>query len=265
MVEILNDPILGQNVMPLLRPCGRIPTELDPGGHMDTIFGKRYGTVPCAVPIVNGRLGLCELWLQVSDDVASEVWSKVTRWVDDNGHGCAWSDGRTVEQRLWQPFGSNSSDQYVQGALRSIRKAQNVIRLLTDDEKAWLLKVVWYRGSVEVGRFHERKSGRCLQSPNEAADLMKDVLGNIQLQHFGFSSCRETLDPTEIWTSHMSAYAVNALMPLSTSPQPCCDLLEKCCNGSGATRPFDVIEQGYVNDRQEYLTMLRLNADWTRL
>lgn len=199
--------------LPLLRPFGR---------RKDTYIDYSRNNTFSVTDLVNIdqtrelqtdqglKTAHCELWIQTRNPSIDKLES-------------SFGDLRSVcflwehNNPLWQPLGSGKFDFPYSKSRGGIH--DKFLCTLCDDRIAWIMKLIWYRASVEICEQMSRAGGFAPIDPliekPAIRDIMNRICSDINLRDYGIVQDSTTIDPTDFDVSHMAAFAVNAITQIS--------------------------------------------------
>ena len=204
-------------VMPMLRPLGRGPDDYSK--DFRTKFDKSPPNILCddipSAPLLRRRNGYttghCELWIQVADVINSTLIDSLRESFNkkSNVFAAFLNHGNPI----WTPLGDSDA--------RARNGFDTEIRHDIGEDKYYsaLLKLMWYRSSVVIVDWLSAQDGAIatidpVTQKGVLHGLMAEILSNINPNDYGLSSSFNSVDPSSFGVSHMSAFAVNALMPV---------------------------------------------------
>lgn len=249
----------GPVVMALLRPAGRNKREC----YKRYDFAEETKDPDSNVWDWQVRCPTgCELWLNVALGDEAELWRRLTNWVSQNPASKAW---RCAREPVWQPLGRDEEVAVCNGYGAARGNAQQIWETSSASERAWLLKLIWYRASEEISKRQERwRAGRWLNPFEERTELVMvlcGILKRFKPCHYGLKDYRKGVDPFDFGVSHMSCFAVNTVTRCchvkesEGEPRPCYMLEDyfRYSGGASCTRPSRFVS------RKDYLKAVR---DW---
>jgi hypothetical protein len=204
------------SILPMMRPFGGIDMLDRRYSGADECRGQLLvaGNDYSLIPIDGGRMGVVEIWLQVTDIEENRLWNRIGSWVD--GHPKSFAR-RWLSDSEWNPFlgpadnceyckteeefYSKSHPDYIQGFIREF-------------EIPWLTKLIWAQATRPILEFTRNNGVITLQNPNNNESsykhLFEQILSPIDLRAVGFRSS-SAINPRPLIASHMAAYAVDVI------------------------------------------------------
>lgn len=213
-VELLTAPGLTDKVMPLLRPLGRNESDYNAFG---LVFAEHTGSLLGSPK--DWRSRCCELWVQVGEAAEARAWQAIQDWLRTRPRAKGW---RSHCQALWQPFSAAHDEcKYAETGQaprhRRYGEAEQFLRSLPQDERAYFLKVLWYRASEAFARESANGDLVCDIDPREEVGLARlrrfasAALDEFAPADYGIAHASGRVDPCAFSAAHLPAYAVNAL------------------------------------------------------
>lgn len=208
-------------VMPMLRPLGRGPDDYSK--DFRTKFDKSPPNILCddipSAPLLRLRNGYttghCELWLQVADVINSTLIDFLRESFNKKGN--VFAAFLSHEDPTKAPLGG------------SYAKARNGIDTeirhdIGEDLYPAFLKLMWYRSSVVIVDWLSAQNVAIatidpVTQKGVLHHLMTEILSDINPNDYGLPSSFDPVDPSSFQVSHMSTFAVNALMPVTHKHQ----------------------------------------------
>lgn len=237
---------IAKEIMPLIRPIGRARQTYRTYA-MDGTFEKADTVNLDRAPLLDDKhTAHCELWVQVADSANSDAKTELKQLFGSLNSVCfLWEHNNP----LWQPLGSGKFDfPYSQSRGGTHDK---FLCTLCDDRIAWIMKLIWYRASVEICALMIRNSSYTPIHPiNDKAGIkhfMARICSDIDLADYGIVRDTKKIDPTDSGASHLAAFAVNSITSVSNGSIYA--LESYYGNDQRVTRPY------MLADREKFLSL----------
>jgi hypothetical protein len=160
----------------------------------------------------------CELWIQIAPEGESVVWNKIKNWIKINKHGIA---RRSLSDSIWRPYDSNfthENNYYPRYGDEIEKKSEPkfIQRIISKEQVPWFIKLIWGRATALILFRSSVKDNILLLNPskdmNKFISIYEEILSDIDLEGYGFTSSTKVISPMHFGASHMAAFVLNALV-----------------------------------------------------